>query len=413
MDIYRRANIITLMAGQVWLALMLLFPGDFAFLKIIFLSFFFVCSIIIIVYRSVHISTVFLYCLILWIFLALLSYLHGIYNGYIFSGNLFFYFILTPFICTILALSVDKNTIFVLHKVLVFSTFLIISINFYYMGFRLGLYNIPVSLLDFNFFGGTKITDTQLEIRTASQSSLIFLLPYVFVSLLYSEKKNIYATLSLMGFVVIFLSGRRSLQILYFFSFFTALMIYASSNKISIRKYINLFIYFIFGLIIVSLLISSVSEYLELNNPVKTFINTILLAFDSTEGGGVQRYMQSISLINFFSSSPLFGHGLNSHPLYIRNIDDPWSYEWVYLAFLAQNGIVFTTILFLFLLGIIFSNYKKAKFSDDIDLKIFYFGICNGGVSFMIAGGTNPMLYFSWFWFLAFISFRGIDKHDV
>jgi hypothetical protein len=146
-----------------------------------------------------------------------------------------------------------------------------------------------------------------------------------------------------------------------------------------------------------------VSFTTDLVSPFTTFSNTILLAFDSTEGGGVIRKLQSDHLFDFLSEAPLLGHGLNSHPNFIRSVEEPWSYEWVYLAFLAQNGLIASISMFVVISFVLMSSFRRVRLNPFLPVHLICLAIVNGSVCFFVAGSSNPMIYFSWFWFLFFL----------
>lgn len=390
-----------------WLLMMIVFSGDFASVKIFFMLI--LLGLTLIELTQIKFSyNLRIWCSIfIWLAFCLASYLNGMINGFDFSFNLFFYFILTPVLCFILASVIDDSRFIFISKVLVLSLLCIYCLSFLYIGFRLGLYHIPQSIVSLNAFGGTKITDAQLEVRLSSQSSLIFLLPYISVFMFIGSKRFFYSLLLFLGFIVVLFSGRRALQILFFFGIMISFYIYVRRDNLSTKRVSLILFYAIGALFFMGVALEVVSYYAELKSPLTTFINTVLLSFDSTEGGGIQRHIQSVSLLEYFLSSPLWGHGLNSHTDYIRNLDEPWSYEWVYLALLAQNGLFFFALFLIFLVCILKALLKKSSIVNDSDVSVVLIAIFCGAVCFLIGGASNPMVYFSWFWFLCFICMNG------
>ncbi|MGL5237285.1 MAG: hypothetical protein ACRC8O_04530 [Plesiomonas shigelloides] len=392
---------------------MLAFSGDFSLLKMSLLF-------LIVGYCSIHAfldgysinKNVVLYIFI-WTAVFLASYIYGLYYGFLFSFPLFFYFIITPFLAYLISAKLTINFVFYLNNVIFYSTAFVVILNLYYIGYRLGFYQMPETLSSLSTFGGVKLGDEQLEVRTTSQASLIFLLPYLFT--IYFHDRSFFvgrlyqffaALVLLMSFVVVIFSGRRSLQIIIFIGIFINYFLYVLKWGWSRRIFKSL-IMFLVVFLCSFLLIALVSD---ISNPIDTFFNTIALAFDSSEGGGIARSIQSKALIDYLASAPLFGHGLNSHPLYIRNSTDPWSYEWVYLALLGQVGVV---IFLFFIISLFIVFYRNISLFLHLEFKcsVFFGAISNGFVCFVIAGSSNPMIYFIWFWVLSLICFNPCFKN--
>lgn len=388
---------------SVWLCMMIVFSGDFTSLKTAILGIVLALTLVRVFYTgwpySLH-STI---CLLIWLILAISSYIHGLMRGYEFSLSLFFYMIVTPAICFLLASSLNEKKLQVIHYTLVVSYILILVFSYIYIAYRLNLITLPVFLRDLNMFGGTKISDDYLEVRMTNQPSLIFLMPYFSVFLLFSKEKLFYTSLVFLGFVVVVFSGRRALQVLFFLGLAISSFCYFYDTKISFQKMMKVAILGLFFILLGYFSFELIGSLSGISNPFETFLKTILSSFDSKTGGGIQRHIQSIELLELFSKSPIFGSGLNSHATYIRNISEPWSYEWVYLAFLSQNGIVISIILLIFIFILLRSQVYVANRNKSLKVKTFFYGVFSSSLCFIIAGSSNPMVYFSWFWFLAFI----------
>ncbi|MBD1577919.1 hypothetical protein HC723_16105 [Vibrio sp. S11_S32] len=391
----------------VWLMLMLVFSGDFSLLKALVLLLLIALSLIIIIFDKPLFDFKYLVYMAIWLFLSLSSYFYGVYNGFEFSVSLFLYMIVTPIICFVLSSCINKDRMLFINEVLLFSTLIIIIISLYYIAYRVGMLSMPSWLSGLNTFGGSKIMADKLEVRLSSQPSLIFLVPYLTTMLIFKGKANKFLIISLisLSFLVVIFSGRRALQLLFFLGFFINILLYNYKFGLSFNSIIKIFIGLCLFVFLLILAFEVVGYYSGLSNPLLAFITTITSSFDSTVGGGVQRYEQAIHLWKYFTEFPLFGHGLNSHPSYLRNIDEKWSYEWVYLALLSQSGVLYFIYTFGGFFILASKLLKRFKNYDDVYFPIFG-GIFNGFVCFLIAGATNPMFYFSWFWFLAFIIFN-------
>ncbi|PSV46782.1 hypothetical protein [Photobacterium indicum] len=392
----------------LWLFMMLAFSGDFTNFKLIILVVLLSLTLFELTQFRVNYSLKSYAVLLIWLFLVTFSYLHGLVIGFKFSFSLLFYTVLTPIICFLLAARINSARLKFVNSILIISLGFILFLSFYYIGFRLGFYSIPAWMLEMRAFGGIKITDEQLEIRLASQSSLIFLLPYIATLLFFGKKRLLYTTFLIVGLIVVIFSGRRALQILFFLGLICSAVIYAYESRMSISSLFRLLLASVFFIFCMSIIFDIISMFTDLKNPLATFINTILLSFDSSKGGGVERQEQAYALFNFFAESPFFGSGLNSHPQYTRNASEPWSYEWVYLALLAQGGLILFSFFLLVCFLILYSNFIKGRELFECDSGMVFYAILTGGICFIIAGSTNPMIYFSWFWFLCFISFNGL-----
>jgi hypothetical protein len=397
---------------------MLAFSGDFTAFKSTLLFLLLSLSFFDCLFKVKEVNVKFITFIFVWISLFFASYIHGMFNSFEFSFSLFSIYTLTPILAVVIASPFNESRLCYLNKIIIFSTFLIILLNLYYIFFRLGVVSMPATLLSLNSFGGVEIGNERLEVRLSSQASLIFLLPYVSTLLFIGHDnfklKNIALSLILLlGFIVVIFSGRRSLQIVVFMGIFFNLFLYSMKKKVTVEQLVYFVLYLLTGIIIFYLIFDFISFLTNINNPISAFWNTVIIAFDSSEGGGVLRALQSTALLEYFSLSPLFGHGLNSHPLYIRNIMEPWSYEWVYLALLAQVGI----ILFMFLIASIFLVANKLfvrYLTLNNNTSCIFAAILNGYFCFIIAGSSNPMVYFIWFWSISLIAFNPVfDKNNV
>lgn len=340
------------------------------------------------------------------------SYFFGMLNGFSFSFPLFFYFVVTPFFAFIISSKFNWDDIVYLNNIIFWCAFFVVFFNLYYIGYRLGFYHMPFFLESLQTFGGVKLGSEQLEVRMTSQASLIFLLPYLFTVVFFDKsffvnkfyKAIVFLTLFFSLLVVIF-SGRRSLQVIIFLGLTFNFILYLFRGGISFSKLANTVKLLLFLILFFLMSFKIIFFVSDINNPINAFFNTIMLAFNSSEGGGVVRSIQSSALIEYLAQSPIFGHGLNSHPAYLRNTAEPWSYEWVYLALSSQVGLLIF-LFFICTMVIIFTkNLSVFLYSKKVNA-VFFGGISNGFLCFIIAGSSNPMVYFIWFWILSLICFN-------
>lgn len=400
----------------VWFLLMVAFSGDFSSVKMaILLVLNFIC-LIHIFFHNVKISGTLFNYVILWSFLFLLSYMYGVYNGFVFSFPLLFYFVLTPLLSIVISSKFTADSIPYFNVLIIASTAFVVLFNLYYIGYRLSFYQMPTALQSLNTFGGVKLGSEQLEVRMTSQASLIFLLPYLFTiyfqgdGLLLNKFSKFFSLIVLiLGFVVVIFSGRRSLQVILFVGVFFNYVLFYFKDGGSFSKILKMTKTFFFIVLLFLLCFSIVTWTSGIENPIYTFSNTIILAFDSNQGGGIVRSMQSEALLEYLASSPIYGHGLNSHPIYIRNITEPWSYEWVYLALASQAGLIIFTF-FIITIFFIFRKNFNLFLTTRQPYAIFFGAVSNGFLCFIIAGSSNPMVYFIWFWIISLICFNPCFK---
>uniref|UniRef100_UPI0011AFD2F6 O-antigen ligase family protein n=1 Tax=Vibrio jasicida TaxID=766224 RepID=UPI0011AFD2F6 len=333
-----------------------------------------------------------------WISIFSVSYLHGLFRGYEASYSLLNYVFLTPVICYLISCTINNERFEFFNKSILFSLYLAVVVSFIYAAHIFGLIKIPDFILSAGFFGGVKISSDVLEMRMSNQSALIFLIPYAMVLISFytgRERKKI-LLLVFLSLLIVVLSGRRALQIITIFGALLAYLVYLLSSKDFNRVIVNTF--FIACAIIATFFVifHVISIVSGIEDPIKALFNTLLLAFDSSQKSTTVRSEQVVALINFWNESPLFGHGLNSHPSYLRSDTDKWSYEFVYLAFFSQNG-VFLGMVFLSVFLILWRR-MWIGFRLQRENSKYFAALLVGSICYFIAAGTNPMIQFYWFW---------------
>lgn len=100
---------------------------------------------------------------------------------------------------------------------------------------------------------------------------------------------------------------------------------------------------------------------------------------------------QMDGLINYWTESPIFGHGLGSTvPGLIRSDEQPWQFETQYPALLMQVGAVGAVILAALILTIIYATIKAVASRPSMRPTLIV--TLTGGISMLIANATNPYL---------------------
>jgi O-antigen ligase len=117
-----------------------------------------------------------------------------------------------------------------------------------------------------------------------------------------------------------------------------------------------------------------------------------LTGFDgSASDSSAIRVQQFWLLINEWSDSPIFGHGLGAAAFSITRSDEQtWAYELSYVALLFQTGlfgflIYFSAVCWIYYRGIILMR----KIPHTVG---YFLPVLTGMTSFLLANATNPYL---------------------
>lgn len=403
--------------GFSWLFLMLTFPSDFREIKylttIALLLFGFVDFIL--NKKKIHANI--LLGLLLWLFYFLLSISIGVNNGFIVDYSLINIYFITPIVAVLLSTIVDsKEKLIKLNRYLIIITLIIVSIDFIYILSKMSIISVPINF-ETKIFGSVFVTDGKLEFRITNQTSLIFLLPYC-VSMLLTDglsskkEKMLLGITLLLGLLITIMSGRRAFQIVVIFAFFLTPLLnkFLKNSKTRNRDIRKKFWFFVLiSPLIAFLLLIIIQKVTSIDNVLLSFWNTLLSAFDSNSRSGLIRVTQVDILLKGWSYAPFFGHGVNSFDSsFVASKTTPWSYEMVYVAHLFQIGIMGTMIFFFTSFSIVRKNLKKANYRSRF-LYSYYFSIAVAFTSFLIAGSSNPMVYYVWAWSIALISYQKIN----
>ena len=194
---------------------MLVFPGGFAFYKIILLSLL-LCYASFELVKVKKIKTILLIGLLSWYSYMLFSLLNGVLNGFSIDIFLLQYYFLTPIAAFLLSYLFKKEEQFIyLNNMLILIAFFIAIIDIIYILYRMNIF-FYIPLFDSPMFGSSVVKQDYIEFRVYNQTSLIFLIPYIFTLLQYSKnkiKKGMFIILVIgcvLNFIVIMLSGRRA-----------------------------------------------------------------------------------------------------------------------------------------------------------------------------------------------------------
>jgi hypothetical protein len=235
-------------------------------------------------------------------------------------------------------------------------------------------------------------------VRTNSHSALLFFFPVCLcLAVMYDFKSNFWVILGFitaaLGFFILLISGRRALQLITLIPISYILYILSFSKS----GFIKIACIFFFGAIAIAVLEIILRPFLDGNSFLYSLYVTVFNVFDGDSVSGSVRLKQIFPLIELWSEAPFFGNGANAYSLsYIRNHDFPWSYEWTYLAWLGQIGIFGVLLFICLILTVIYGSHGSKRLKGNSALLRKSVNV--GGICFLISAGSNPMIYFLWFW---------------
>ncbi|MGL4864546.1 MAG: O-antigen ligase family protein [Cetobacterium sp.] len=378
----------------LFFSLFLIFPNSFSTLKYILL---FLIIIIGLKYKTENKFKI--YGLIGWYFFSSFSLGLGLIYGYKIDLSLIMMYFGTPFGAFFISnIFQDRKKFIFLNRQLEKIFYLVILLDCLILLDGLKLFSIITPFLkDIGYYTFGKLTESKIEFRIPNQTSLMFLIPY-FIFTTKKQEKIIRKIALLISFVIVILSGRRALQIITLIS----LVLFFIREIKEIKEIIAIIII----IIIIYLFLEEIGNMLDIKNIFLSIKHTIENVFNKNAGSGMIRSVQRKDLLESWYKFPIFGKGINSSSdNIIRSLKTPWSYEDVYIAFLMQGGIVGSLLFW----GIVINGIKnlmtKLK-QEKGEIRFYYKGILMGSIFFLLAAGTNPMIYYIWFWSIFFISFN-------
>ena len=304
-----------------------------------------------------------------------------------------FYMLLVPYL-------LNLSIVGMLNKMMVYASIFISSYLTLSFLSVIGLLPIPFELFSLAkpILGRSESVEVQLFMPAVT--SLLFLNPFLFSSLLLGvyKKYNISQGLMLFAFfvttVAVIVTGRRSLMLNVLLAPIILLILLKLSKiklDVKTKKALKKFIVsLVFGGIILY-------GYLVYSGLVDlgVFWDFFISGFDFSSDGkdaassGI-RGEQFTAMIQSWLDYPILGTGLASPSEYvIRSEETPWMYELSYLAWLFQTGIIgFTVIMslfaWLFVKGISVIR-KNNKFSYMLPIFV-------GCFTFLVGCASNPYL---------------------
>lgn len=383
-----------------WLMANILFPGNFTLLKIMITGLLCVLSFADVLFKNQFFNKRLLKGIFLFLLFSICSLSIGNYYDFKIDFSIIEVYILRPITLLFIVSMAEKYVdIRIFEKLIFYCYFFLVLYNLLYM---LGSFNFIPNLFFWETQNVVIQSDDFLASRLTNQAALIFLFPVItYITFKGQNKKSgIIYLFFILGIVVSLLSGRRILQIICLLSI--CLIPFLKKSR-SLKSLLNFYI-FIFFSIFSSLAVARLFSYaFQVDSFFETVWSTIENAFDNQTYSSKIRQEQVLFLFSEWKNYLFFGSGLNSYVRsFIRSINTPWSYEFVYVAFLFQTGIsgvvFFTTLVIRILSRLI----KTVSTDSNMDILK---GIALGSVCFFVGGSTNPMIASVWFWFIFLYAF--------
>lgn len=267
-----------------------------------------------------------------------------------------------------------------------------------------GAISIPF-ILDLDQGTGFYFHNGAPEFGLSNISTLIFAMPFALAGLAtwhgqqepFSSRTPL-IILFILGSILIPLSGRRGLMLIFAVAPLTTLaLMLATGSKLTGRA-LKLFFALgvIFGLLLFGLLqaVSDIS-FIAMAERMWKGINAFL-----NDPSSIRR-VQLDALISGIAERPFFGTGLGTAASYIRDPATPWSYELSYVALVFHTGLVGFSLYASGVIWTFWTGIRIARIAPDLQPLII--PILTGEASFLIASSSNPYLEkFDYIWVIFF-----------
>ena len=258
-----------------------------------------------------------------------------------------------------------------------------------------------LTVFNLMYVSSAVIKSNELSLRMSNEPALIFILPYM-ITMLYSAKKLskpkrycLYVGV-IAGCSYAVISGRKTLEILMAGAFF--ILAIRIMRKCSAKIFLKSIAAVLVGGIFLYYAMNYIGKTLNITNVFQQAINTMIYGLSSNAVGVKQRSGNIGALLDGWLDgfhTVIIGHGLNSYvSKSLANKTTMWSYEVYYHALLYQCGLIGVCIIIITLWSFIKPLWRRVV--NNHDNKCFSYTVAI--ISFAVAGGTNPMLYYVWFW---------------
>lgn len=338
---------------------------------------------------------------------ALAGCFNSLFHFFELQLNLLEIYLLRPIILTLFVMNFNiEEKLQKLISALVIITSVIVT---YDAIFILGALGILPKLIFWEKDSVVIINNGFIACRLSNYNALMFLLPMMFalINVYWNKqrklKKFLYYNV-LLGTLIVIFSGRRALQIVIILSI--ALNSFqALKNRYTQKNVLQIMSVGILGGTAALLLVNKLEMKLSVDSLLLAVIKTMVMAFQSLSDTGSVRALQIIALLNKWSLRPFLGWGLAAYAEdCIRSTSTPWSYEFSYLAYLMQLGIIGVGVYALIFAGIFYRFQKLGQTYRELS------AIKHAMVMFFIAGASNPMIVAAWFW-MPILAACNISEH--
>jgi hypothetical protein len=320
-------------------------------------------------------------------FLSALSVSNGVLNDFRLTDGIFFKWHFNILIFYFFSIVNVTNPGRMIITIVTYSTRIAVWLLIFYSFsiFVPGLEEWIYSMFGRKYFGGITVNleSSYVMIRGSSNATLMLLTP-LYIGLLANNvfRVNKFEILTYIALVLVILSsGRRGLQLILFFSVFIFHFLQFLQYK-DIKKNIQLAATIVLSIATIVIIPAEIFHSIE---------NTFMSGFDPDGRSAGVRLHQLGRFLTLIQEKPLFGHGLNAYILdYIRNTDQPYTYELEYVALVYQVGILGSLFLGCLVLYFLLRLRNRAK-ADPLSKVLF-----PSSFMFLIIAGTNPMLFTPW-----------------
>ena len=393
----------------VSLILAIVFPTVFILPKLILLVGVVACTTHALLSREIAISLRWALAAVLYSVMGLSASLYGVIVGAPGALRVLTVMAIYPILFTIIAFTYEHADARRLSKIFVISAWLLIAVDLAYIISNLLFpYNSYAIFLEELYLEGAVIdnADSYYKFTVPNLSSILFLLPFFFFSIIASRKKNKLNFILIFAFLfgISILSGRRAIVVCFVFGSFLAYIISGNLHKFNLRQWKRKTIFAIF----ISALIYYILNKYELLN---FYLTQIESTFNFEENASnKERSLQFNELIDGIINAPFFGNGAGAAAGYLRSDTQAWTYELSYVALVFQCGIIGFIIYFFGIVFLINGIRKIVKKNIDEGFSLCYLA---GFLSFLIANATNPYLGkydYMWLIFIPVAMLIGLKK---
>lgn len=356
--------------------------------------------------------------LLIWYIFFGFSYIYGVLSGFESSAVSLRIWFVTPIATLLVSNFIDSPDKYkILDRLIIICSVVIVAWDLLFILSTLGYIPrndiIDAVQSNLDFYENVDISDAMHPFRISNQTSLMFMLPYLITHMTFNKRigkwrRIFYALIVVVGCIEAAISARRALQISVFIgivvvSFF---VYYIKGKKavISFLKKITMLILMLVCLMIMWIWSNDINYFYE------WLIESFLEPFKGESDSAMQRTVQAHYLLINWYESPLFGKGLTSYAVdYVRggSLPTPFSYEWVYLSWLMQIGILGIGIVFSLVIILLYSLYKKYLFTHNVMFVSMFVGF----FCLFLAGSSNPFITSLWIWTLVGIGI-GRDREN-